>query len=396
MKPLEHYRTEFDSLTNCHYLISNSLGAMPNKAHAAAGAYTELWASRGVRAWEDEWWLLSRTVGDKIGRLMNAPADSVSMQANVTSAEAAILSCFSFQGKRNKVVMVDMEFPSIKYLYHEWVLRESGRIEMVPCPDGVTVPTEQLLDAIDEETLLVPVSHVLFRSSYIVDAKAIIEKAHRVGAIVILDIYQSLGSVPVDVSALGVDFAVGGCLKWLCGGPGASFLYTRPDLNNSLTPRFTGWLAHEQPFSFAVEPIRLTGGAYRFMNGTPVIPALYTCQPGLDIVTEIGPSAIRERSKAMTAHLLQLADDRGWPTTTPTDPKLRAGTVAVNIENGLAIATELNRRNFLVDYRPKAGIRLSPHFYTTDREIEETMTEIDAILTDRSYEKHLDRRRVVT
>ena len=396
MNSLESYRSEFDSLRHCHYMISNSLGAMPNKARQAAENYTRLWASRGVRAWEDEWWMLSRTVGDKIGRLLNAPTDSVSMQSNVTSAEAAILSCYSFSSKRNKVVMVDMEFPSIKYLYHEWVRREGGRVEMIACPDGVTVPTEQLLDAIDEETLLVPISHVLFRSSYIVDAKAIIEKAHRVGAKVILDVYQSLGSVPVDVSALGVDFAVGGCLKWLCGGPGASFLYVRPDLSDSLSPSFTGWLAHEQPFSFATEPIRWTGGSYRFMNGTPVIPALYTCQPGLDIVTEIGPSAIRERSKAMTASLLRLSEERSWPTTSPADPEQRAGTVAINIEHGLAIATELNRRDFLVDYRPKAGIRLSPHFYTTDIELEETIRAIDEVLADRSYEKHFNGSRVVT
>jgi kynureninase len=396
MKKLEAYRTEFDSLQHCRYLISNSLGAMPNKAHEAAAAYTASWAERGVRAWEDEWWMLSRTVGDQIGRLMNAPADSVSIQANVTSAEAAILSCFRFTGKRNKVVMVDMEFPSIKYLYHEWVKAEGGRIEMIACPDGVTIPTEQVCDAIDETTLLVPISHVLFRSSYIVDARAIVEKAHAVGAQVILDTYQSLGSVPVDVSALQADFAVGGCLKWLCGGPGVSFLYVRPDLCESLSPRFTGWLAHEQPFSFAAEPIRLTGGAYRFMNGTPVVPALYTCRPGLDIVSEIGPAQIRERSKEMTALLLDLAGQRGWPTTTPADPKQRAGTVAINIENGLAIATELNRRDFLVDYRPKAGIRLSPHFYTTDREIEETIGEIDAIRADKSYEKHLQGSRIVT
>lgn len=396
MKQLDAYRSEFDSLQHCHYLISNSLGAMPNKTRAAAAAYATRWADRGVRAWEDEWWLLSRAVGDKIGRLMNAPPDSVSMQVNVTSAEAAALSCFTFKGARNKVVMVEMEFPSIKYLYHEWVRAEGGQIEMVACPDGVTIPTERVLAAIDESTLLVPISHVLFRSSYIVDAPAIIEKAHAVGALVVLDVYQSLGSVPVDVTALGVDFAVGGCLKWLCGGPGASFLYVRPDLTNTLKPRFTGWLAHEQPFSFATEPIQRAGGSYRFMNGTPAVPALYTCQPGLDIVTEIGPERIRERSRAMTALLLNLAAERSWPTTTPVDPERRAGTVAIDIEHGLAVATELNRRDFLVDYRPNAGIRLSPHFYTTDQEIEETIAEIDAILADKSYEKFLRHTRLVT
>ena len=396
MTELHQYRNRFDSLNDCHYLISNSLGAMPNEAREAALRYAGLWGSRGVRAWEDEWWLLGRTVGDKLGSLLNAEPDTVAMQANVTSAEAAILSCFDFHGKRNKVVMVDMEFPSIKYLYDNWVKSHSGRIEMIACPDGVTVPTEQLLEAIDEQTLLVPISHVLFRSSYIVDAKAIIEKAHKVGATVVLDVYQSLGVTPVDVQALEVDFAVGGCLKWLCGGPGASFLYVRPDLLKDIKPVFTGWLAHQQPFAFEPPPIDYTEGSYRFMTGTPAIPAMYTCQPGLDIVREIGVERIRERSKVMSARLLALAAEREWPTTTPKSADERAGTVAIDLESGLAIATELNRRDFLVDWRPKAGIRLSPHFYTTDVEIEETIAEIETIVRERAYEKHLDKRRVVT
>lgn len=396
MNSLLNHRDQFDSLKNCHYMISNSLGAMPNGAREAAAGYAEKWADRGVRAWSDEWWMLSRAVGDKIGALMQAAPDTVSMQANVTSAEAILLSCFDFAGPRNKVVMVEMEFPSVKYLYREWVEARGGRIEMIPCPDGVTIPTEVVLAAIDEETLLVPISHVLFRSSYIVEAEAIIEKAHRVGAKVVLDVYQSLGSIPVDIGRLGADFAVGGCLKWLCGGPGASFLYVRPDLIDRLEPKFTGWLAHETPFAFAGDPISRTHGSYRFMNGTPVVPALYTCQPGLDIVSEIGVEAIRERSMAMTARLLDLAHERGWKTTTPEKPEDRAGTVAIDIQNGLAVATELNARDFLCDYRPKAGIRLSPHFYNTDDELEETIAEMAKIIEDGSYKKHLEKQRVVT
>ncbi len=396
MDSLLAYREQFDSLNHCHYLISNSLGAMPNRTRDMALAYADKWAMRGVRAWEDEWWMLSREVGDKIGRLMNAAPDSVSMQSNVTSAEAIILSCFNFESARNKVVMVGMEFPSMKYLYTGWVAERGGTIDMIDCPDGVTIPLERVLDAIDETTLLVPISHVLFRSSYIVDAAAIIEKAHKVGAKVVLDVYQSLGSVPVDIQALEADFAVGGCLKWLCGGPGASFLYVRPDLITGFKPKFTGWLAHQNPFAFAKEPITLTGGSYRFMNGTPVVPALYTCQAGLDIVAEIGVEKIRSRSMEMTARLLHLAEQRGWPTTTPKDPAERAGTVAIDIPDGLAIATELNSRDFLCDYRPKAGIRLSPHFYNTDEELDDVVAEIETILGDGSYREHLDTNRVVS
>lgn len=396
MKPLLDYRNQFDSLNNCRYLISNSLGAMPNAAREAALAYADIWGSRGVRAWEDEWWLLGKKVGDKIAKLLNAAPDTVTMQTNVTTAEAAILSCFDFAGPRNKIVMVDMEFPSIKYLYESWVAERGGRIETVACPDGVTVPMEQFLDAIDEETLLVPISHVLFRSSYVVDARAIVEKAHRVGAKVVLDVYQSLGVFPVDVVAGKVDFAVGGCLKWLCGGPGASFLYVRPDLAAKLHPKFTGWLAHEHPFAFEPPPIEHTSGAYRFMNGTPPIPGFYTCQPGLDIVNEIGVARIRERSISLTAKLLGMAHERGWETTTPEHPDQRAGTVALDLEHGLAIATELNRRDFLVDWRPRAGVRISPHFYTTDEEIEAAVAEIETIIKGRAYEQHLDRSRTVT
>ncbi len=396
MTSLLDYRSQFDSLKNCHYMISNSLGAMPNKGHEAMVAYADKWAERGVRAWSDEWWMMSREVGNTIGRIIRAPEDTVAMQPNVTTASAIVLSCFDFSGPRNKVVMVDMEFPSIKYLYNEWVPRHGGRIEMIPCPDGVTVPTEQVLEAIDEETLLVPISHVLFRSSYIVDAKAIIEKAHLVGARVVLDMYQSVASIPVDVQDLGCDFGTGGCLKWLCGGPGASFLYIRPDLIDNLEPTFTGWLAHETPFAFAGAPIRRTSGAYRFMNGTPVVPALYACRPGLEIVGEIGVDRIRERSIAMTTKLLELAHQKGWKTTTPEKVAERAGTIAIDLPDGLAIATELNARNFLCDYRPKAGIRLSPHFYNTDQEIEETVGEIESILQDGSYKKHLKKKRVVT
>ncbi len=383
MSDLESYRSQFYSLRNCHHLISNSLGAMPNDARLMAARYADAWAEQSVRAWKEDWWVLAHRVGDKIGALMNAERDTVSMHPNVTSASAVVLSCFDWDGPRNKVVMVDMEFPSIQYLYHEW-LRGRGEIVTIPCPDGITIPTEELLDAIDERTCLVPISHVLFRSSYIVDVAAIIRKAHSVGAMVVLDVFQSLGTVPVDVVGLDVDFAVGGCLKWLCGGPGACFLYVHPDRQNKLEPRFTGWLAHANPFAFEAGPTERARGSYRFMSGTPNIPAFYTCQPGLDIVSEIGVRHIRSRSLEMTTRLLELAEERNWPTTTPTDPNKRGGTVAINIPKGEALSAALNIRGFLVDYRPKAGIRISPHFYNTDEEIDNVVHEIDRLISKSS------------
>lgn len=352
---------------------------MPDAARDGALAYTEAWSLRAVRAWEDPWWLLGRNVGDRLAAIMNADLDSVSMHPNVTSATATLLSCLSIRGKRNRVVMVEHEFPSLLYLYREWV-GDDGEVTIVPAIDAISFSTDALLDAIDEQTLLVPISHVLFRSSYRVDVEAIVEKAHRVGALVVLDVFQSLGCVPVEIKKWRVDFAVGGCLKWLCGGPGACFLYVRPELATTLTPRFTGWLAHARPFEFSSGPQEYTTGAYRFINGTPVIPALYTCQAGLEVISEVGVDAIRTRSLAATEHLLQEAGQRGWPVTTPESGDRRGGTIAINIPDAERIAAELCARNILVDFRPRAGIRISPHFYNTDDELNLVVHEIETIL----------------
>ncbi len=395
MTELSSYRRQFDSLKDCHYLISNSLGAMPNGARDMALAYVDMWQSRGVRSWHEEWWDLSRKVGNKIGALMNAPADSVSMQPNVTLASATILSCFEFKPPRTKVVMVEMEFPSLLYLYRSW-LAGRGEVEMIPCPDCVTAPLPQILAAIDQSTQLVSISHVLFRSAYIVDIAAIIAKSHAVGAMVVLDVFQSLGTVPFDVTSLNVDFVVGGCLKWLCGGPGACFLYVRPDLNARLKPRLSGWFGHARPFAFETDEIDFIEGSYRFLNGTPVIPALYICQAGLDIIAEIGVERIRSRSTEMTTRLLNSAHDRGWGTTTPLDPRERGGTIALDLSNAREIAEELKARDFVVDYRVKAGIRISPHFYNTDQELDETISEIEKIVADGSFRKHIGKQTIVT
>lgn len=372
------YRSEFGSLANCHYLISNSLGAMPNRAREDARRFVDLWQSRGVRAWEDEWWMLPLKVGNRIGELIGAPEDSVTMFPNVTSAESVILSSLDFNTPRDRVVMVDMEFPSLLYLHRNF-LRGKAQVVIVPCPDGVTVPMDELLDAIDNRTKVVSISHVLFRSAYIVDMPRVIEKAHSVGALVVADLYQSAGIIPIDVTKWDVDFAVGGCLKWLCGGPSACFLYVRPDLAETLTPRITGWTAHEEPFAFDNSETRLTSGAYRFQNGTPIVPPLYSCQAGLDLVLEIGVERIRENSLMLTDQLLEKAGQRQWPVRTPLEHQYRGGTVSLDIPDAERIMHRLIERDFLVDFRPRAGIRVSPHFYNTLEEIDDLVTEIENI-----------------
>jgi kynureninase len=380
---LLRYRSEFPILASTTYLISNSLGAMPRNVYEAMKAYADMWASRGVRAWEERWWMLAAKVGDEIGALMNAPKASVSTHQNVTTCQAVVASCFDFSGRRNKVVYSDLNFPSVMYF---WEAQRSlgARVEMVNTDDGITVPTERLLDAIDESTLLVPVSHVIFRSAYINDARAIIEKAHRVGAYVVLDTFQSLGTVPVDVENLNVDFACGGVLKWLCGGPGVGYLYVRPDLGKALEPRFTGWLAHQNPFGFETGPIRYTDPPFRFMNGTPHIPALEAARPGVKIITEVGIRPIREKSKRQTARLIELADQHGWRINTPRDPDQRGGTVSIDLPDSEQVCRELLKREILVDWRPKAGVRMSPHFYNTEEELETAMTAVEEIVNERA------------
>jgi kynureninase len=376
---LLRYRDEFPILQRTTYMISNSLGAMPRAVYDSVRDYCDVWATRGVRAWEEKWWMMSREVGDEIGALMNAPAGSVSVHPNVTLCQAVVASCFDFNGPRNKVVYSDMNFPSIMYFWEAQRSR-GARVHMVRTDDGIHVPTERLLDAIDEQTLLVPISHVVFRSAYIKEVEAIVEKAHRVGAHVVLDCFQSLGSVPVDVQKLNVDFATGGVLKWLCGGPGTSYLYVRPDLGRKLEPALTGWFAHEDPFAFEIGANHYAEPPYRFMQGTSNVPGYYIALPALRMIREIGVERIRAKSRLMTARLIELADQRGWRVNTPRDPDRRGGTVSIDMPNSQEVCQELLKRDVLVDFRPKAGVRFSPHFYNTMEEIDRAIKTVDEIL----------------
>ena len=377
--PLLRYRSEFPILERCNYMISNSLGAMPRGVYEAMKGYADVWATRGVRAWDEHWWMLALEVGNEIGALMNAPRDTVSVHQNVTTCQAVVASCFDFSGKRNKVVYSDMNFPSVMYFW-EAQRAYGARVHMVKTDDGITVPTERMLDAIDEQTLLVPISHVIFRSAYINDARAIIEKAHKVGAYVVLDTFQSLGTVPVDIQALNADFACGGVLKWLCGGPGVGYLYVRPDLGRKLEPKLTGWFAHENSFEFATGPIRYADPPFRFMNGTSHIPSLEACRPGLKIINDVGVEELRKKSKRQTARLIELADHHGWRVNTPRDAEKRGGTVSIDMPDAQQVCRELLAREVMVDFRPKAGVRFSPHFYNTDAEVESAIATVEEIL----------------
>jgi kynureninase len=391
---LLRWRQEFPILEKTVYLISNSLGAMPKRVYNALEAYADAWGSRGVRAWGDSWWDMPVALGNLLAPIIGSGRDEVSFHQNVTEAQAVILSCFEFNGERRKVVYTSLEFPSVRYLYQAQRTR-GAEICVVESPDGLTVDLERLLQAIDEQTLLVPISHVMFKSSCLVDASAVIRKAHEVGAMVVLDVYQSAGAVPIDVRALDADVVIGGCLKWLCGGPGSAFLYVRPDLRHRLEPKFTGWLAHRNPFGFEPE-MSLREDAFRFLTGTPHIPCLYAARPGLEIVGSIGVPRIREKSIRLTGRLTELAVENGFRLSSPVRPEERGGTVVVDPPHAYEVCQELLRREFLVDYRPGAGIRISPHFYTADREAEAVIDEIREILETKAYETHTGSRSSVT
>ncbi|MGA9995552.1 MAG: aminotransferase class V-fold PLP-dependent enzyme [Pyrinomonadaceae bacterium] len=385
---LLRWRSEFPILDKSVYLISHSLGAMPKATYDRLHDYAEAWATRGVRAWAEGWWEMPVSVGNEVARIIGADAGNVVMHQNVSICQSLILSCFDPQPERNKIVYSELNFPSVMYVYEAHAREGRFRIETVKSDDGITVPLERMLAAIDEETLLVPISHVLFKSAFLQDARAITERAHEVGARVVLDTYQSAGTVPFSVKDLNVDFATGGSVKWLCGGPGAGYLYVRPDLQTELEPKTTGWMAHESPFAFESGAIRYAPNIWRFLHGSPSIPALYAAQSGYRIINEIGVEAIRAKSVRQTQMLIELAEEAGFRVTSPRDPQQRGGTITVAVEPAGAITAELVRRDFIVDYRPGAGIRISPHFYTKDEELSLVIREIKKIIDTRAYAEH--------
>jgi kynureninase len=385
---LLQWRSEFPILERSVYLISHSLGAMPRATFERLQDYAEMWATRGVRAWAEGWWEMPISLGDEVARIIGAPPGTIVMHQNVSICQSLILSCFDPDPRRNKIVYSELNFPSVMYVYEAHARNNRLRIETVKSDDGITVPLERMLAAIDEETLLVPISHVLFKSAFLQDARAITERAHAVGARVVLDTYQSAGTVPFSVTDLNVDFACGGSVKWLCGGPGAGYLYVRPDLQEQLEPRTTGWMAHEAPFAFESGAIRYASGIARFLHGSPAIPALYAAESGYRIINEIGVAAIREKSVRQTTRLIELAEEAGFRVTSPHDPARRGGTVTIAAAHAAAMTKELIRREFIVDYRPGAGVRISPHFYTKDEELELVIHEMKKIRDTRAYAEH--------
>ena len=380
MRDLLEYRAEFPILEHTTYLVSHSLGAMPRRAADRLAEYAGMWAERGIRSWAEGWWSTPWTVGDQVGRIVGAPPGSTVMHQNVAIAEAVALSCFRpVDRARNRVVYERGNFPSVRYLY-----QAQSELEVVVCEDD-----GEILERIDERTLLVPMSHVLFKAAEIQDVEAIVRRAHEVGAHVILDCYQSAGIVPLDVAALGVDFAVGGSVKWLCGGPGNAWLYVRPDLAETLEPTFTGWQAHARPFAFEPE-LEYAEGAWRFLTGTPNVPALYAATAGYDLIAEVGVERIREHSLRQTGLLAELLEASGFEIASPQSADRRGGAVVVRTPEAEAVQRELDARDVVCDVRPGVGIRFGPHFFTTDDEVRHAAAQLAVIVESGAYERRLD------
>jgi kynureninase len=397
---LLRYRERFPILSRTKYLVSHSLGAMPEATRDALVEYADLWASRGVRAWGDRWWMMSIEVGDIIAPLIGAPPGSVVMLPNVTTAQAVVLSSYEYAAPRNRVVIVDGEFPSVRYIYDRLARRLGAEIVTVPHDSsGLGFDLDRLIAAIDERTQIVPIGHILFESSYMIDVEAIAKRCRDVGATLVLDVFQSAGIVPVDVTGWDVPIAVGGVLKWLCGGPGGSFLYVDPKLRPKLEPSFTGWMAHANPFGFEPPPMRFRDDGLRFALGTPPVPALYAAREGPKVVVEASGGdmrTIREKSLRQTQRIIDLADARGFELRTPREADRRGGSVSVLMPHAKEVAYELNAEDIVCDFRPGAGVRFSPHFYTTDEEIEIAFATVDEILRTDRWTRQAAKQTIVT
>lgn len=375
------YRERFPILARKAYLASHTLGPVPAAAREALLAFYDAWNEEGILAWDGPWWESVLEFSRLIEGVLAAPPGSVVPMQNVTRALAAICSCFEFDGaQRDRIVTTDLEFTTTRPFLLEQ-RRLGARVEFVPSDDGMTIPEERVCEAIDERTRLVVVSHTFFRSAALVDLRSIAQAAREKGALLVADGYQTAGCVPVDVGDLDVDFFVGGSHKWLCGGPGAGFMYVRPDLIPSLRPRFRGWFGLRDPFSFAKgeEGLAYNEGVVRFLAGTPNVPAMYSAREGLKIILEVGAERIREKSLRMTRWCIEQAQERGLTVRTPREDDRRSGMVCIDLPGAEQVCESLCAAGVVCDHRPDCGVRMSPHFFTSEDDLERFFHTLDSV-----------------
>jgi len=378
---LADYRDEFPVLERKAYLISASLGPISRRAQSHLDDYLEAWATKGAPdpVWEEHVFPRMRSVKETFAELVGADADEIAITTNVSLALSTIVSCMDFTGERNKLVLSELDFPTDGHVFLAQQ-RRGAEVVILESPDGLTVPLESYEAAIDETTALVCINRVLYRSSSLVDAKAICDMARRAGAWSVVDDFHGAGIVPVDVHDLGCDFYTTGVLKWLCGGPGLTFLYARRDLLPSLEPAVTGWFATREPFSFDLEHLDYHPTARRLEHGTPPAPVAFVAQGGLDIITEVGPARIRERMGELSDRVIAGADEMGLEVRTLRDRHARGGLVNVKVgDEARKVCHALLDRDVCTDYRGD-GLRISPHFFNTEDDVDRLFRELRDVL----------------
>jgi kynureninase len=377
---VERYREEFPVLRQKAYLISASLGPVSTRARRYLDEYVDAWAVEGAPdpVWIDHIFPQMRRLKDTFGAMVGADGDELAITVNVSLALAAIMSCVDFT-ERKKIVLSELDFPTDGHvsLAHR---RRGAEVVFLTSSDGLTIPLEAYREAIDEDTALVIVNRVLYRTSSLLDAKEICRMAREAGAWSIVDDFHGAGIVPVNVHDLGCDFYTTGVLKWLCGGPGLTFLYARRDLLATLEPLVTGWFATREPFSFDLQHLDYHASARRLEHGTPAAPIAFIAQGGLDIITEVGPAAIRERQQDLIEYLMAGADRSGLPVRTPRDRNSRGGMVNIGVgQEAEKVCHALLDRDVCTDYRGD-GIRVSPHFFNTEEDIDRLFVALREIL----------------
>jgi len=376
---LTHWRSHYPILERTTYLASHSLGAVPQSALSELQRYHHEWGSLGILAWDGPWWQAVLDFQADIEAVLGAQAGTVVPMQNVTRGMAAVASALDYSQGRNKIILTDLEFTT-SYPFWQAQSDYGAEIVIVESDDRMTVSTQKIIEAIDEKTLLLPLSHVYFRSGAIQDIAAVCRAAHEHGAWVLADGYQAVGTIEVDVQALDVDFYVGGSHKWLCGGPGAAFLYVRSELIESLRPRLTGWFGLNDPFAYEPGTARpkLNAGIHRFLGGTPNVPALYAARAGIRNVLEAGMSTIREVGRTLSEYAQTQAEQRGFTIQSPTDSHSRSNMLCIDFPGAQEAALRLEKQQIIVDWRPDCGIRLSPHFYNTQDDLDVFFGAIDA------------------
>jgi kynureninase len=380
MRDLDSYRAEFPVVERKTYLISASLGPVSNRSRAYLDEYVDAWASKGApdHVWFEDIFPRMRSLKSSFADLAGCDADELAITTNISVAISTVASALDF-GERNKVVMSELDFPTDG---HVWLAqaKRGVEIEWLRSPDGLSIPLEEFDRAIDERTAIVMVNRVLYRSSAIVDAKEVCRIARERGALSFVDDYHGIGIVPLDLHDLGCDLYAAGSLKWLCGGPGLVFLYVRRDLVPTLEPLVTGWFAQAEPFSFELDRLEYHPTARRFEHGTPPAPVYFIAQGGLDVIAEVTPERIRARQGELQDHLIARADELGLPVRTPRERSARGGVVNVGVgaEAG-KICHALLERDVSTDYRGD-GLRISPHFFNTEADIDRCFEELRALL----------------